>query len=136
MPNLRASRLDATETEPASDGARNLAVGCHLLGFAGLVFPFGHVAAPLLLWLFQRHAHVFVDAHGREAVNFQISFSVWLAVIGALAVLLFWTVIVPLLAVLATAVLLLVWLVVVISAALAASRGQTYQYPLTRRLIS
>lgn len=123
--------------DPATDGNQNnLAVGCHLLGFVGLVVPFGHILGPLFLWLIQRDGKPFFDDQGKEAVNFQISFTLWGIIGGALFVLLIWTVIVPIVIGIAFLVLAIVWVVTMILAAMRASRGQPYRYPWTLRLIS
>lgn len=130
---------DPTETAPASvdrDQA-NIAVGCHLLGFLVFVIPLcGHIVGPLVLWLLKREGNPFVDDQGREAVNFQISFTLWFVIAAALMLGLIWTVVVPILMVPVLAGLFIVWLVTMILAAVQASRGEAYRYPLTLRLLS
>ncbi|MDN5862008.1 MAG: DUF4870 domain-containing protein [Salinisphaera sp.] len=121
---------------PDQANQNNVAVGCHLLGFLGLVVPFGHILGPLFLWLIQREGRPFVDDQGREAVNFQISFTLWAIIGGALFFLLIWTVIVPILVFIGFIVLGIVWLVCTILAAVRASRGDAYRYPWTLRLLS
>lgn len=129
----------APETQPAGGDdlaqQRNVAVGCHLLGFLGFVLPFGHILGPLVLWLLRRDGNPFVDDQGKEAVNFQISFTLWGIIGGALFVVLVWTVIVPVLVLIAWLVLAIVWLVTMIRAAIKASGGQAYRYPWTLRLL-
>lgn len=129
---------ELTETTPAGDpDQNNLAVGCHLLGFLIFVIPgVGHILGPLVLWLLKRDGHPFVDDQGKEALNFQISFTLWTLIGGALATVLLWTVIVPVLVGVALLVLGIVWIVTMILAALRASNGRAYRYPLTLRLIS
>lgn len=121
----------------ADANQNNLAVGCHLLGFLIFVIPgVGHILGPLVLWLLKRHGNPFVDDQGKEALNFQISFTLWTVIGGALATVLLWTVIVPVLVGLALLVLTIIWTVAMILAALRASNGHAYRYPLTLRLIS
>jgi hypothetical protein len=112
----------------ADETQRNLAVGCHLLGFLGLVLPLGNILGPLVLWLLKREGNPFVDDQGREAVNFQITVTLAALVSAALMMVLIGFVLLFALAV--------YWLVVTIVAALHASRGEAYRYPLTLRLIS
>ena len=62
---------------------------CHFAAFIGLVFPFGSLLGPLIVWQLKRESDPFVDAQG-EALNFQItvalamfvSFLLMLVVIG------------------------------------------------------
>lgn len=115
---------------------RNVALACHLLGFIGFVFPFGHILGPLVLWLVKRDGQPFIDDHGKEALNFQISFTLWFTLGGVIAVLLIWTVVVPVLIGIGMFVLALVWLVTLITAAVRASNGETYRYPFTLRLVA
>lgn len=115
----------------------NVAVGCHLLGFLIFVIPgVGHILGPLALWLLKRDGNPFVDDQGKEALNFQISYTFWALVALALAFTLFWTVVVPLLAVVALVVLAVVWFVAMLVAAARAGRGHAFRYPLTLRLIA
>jgi uncharacterized Tic20 family protein len=108
---------------------RNWAVFCHLGGFAGLVLPgLGQVIAPLVLWLVRRHQSPFVDHHGREALNFQISMTLYAVVAAALMWLL--------IGFLLILVVLGVQFVFMVIASVAASQGERYRYPLTLRLIS
>jgi uncharacterized Tic20 family protein len=108
---------------------RNWAVFCHLGGFAGLVLPgLGHVVVPLVLWLLRRDQSAFVDHHGKEALNFQISMTLYAVV----SVALMWV----LIGFLLILVVLGVQFVFMVIASVAASQGEPYRYPLTLRLIS
>ena len=64
------------DAEPASD-ERTWAMFCHLSGFLGyfVVVPFASIIGPLVVWLLKKDASAFVDAHGKEAINFQITMS-------------------------------------------------------------
>ena len=95
-----------------SQDARNMAMLCHLLGIFGFF-------APLLIWLTERETHRFVDEHGRETMNYQISFMIYL---GALCVTLIGAFLVP--------VLLIVHVVFSIIGAVRASRGEAWHYPI------
>lgn len=108
---------------------RNWAVFCHLAGFGVLVLPgIGQIVGPLVLWLLRRRDSAYVDHHGREALNFQISMTLYSIVAAALM----WVLIGFLLIV----VVLGVWFVYMVIASVAASQGERYRYPLTLRLIS
>jgi uncharacterized Tic20 family protein len=94
-----------------------------LAAFAG--FP---IIPCLIMWLIKREQSVFVDDHGKEALNFQIS----LAIYTAAGFLIFWCF--PLSILLWTAVAIL-GLVGMIQGAVAANHGRYYRYPATIRLL-
>lgn len=52
---------------------KNLGTFIHLSTFAKWVIPFGNFIAPLILWSAQKNKSGFVDKNGREAINFQLS---------------------------------------------------------------
>ena len=112
----------------AAPDQRNWAVAAQLVSFAGYLFPLANVAGPLVIWLMKRHESPFVEDHAREALNFQISMTIYLTVAGLLVYLLIGFLLLPLLVVFDV--------VVVVLAALAASRGEVYRYPLSIRLVS
>ena len=116
-----------TSGGPLSSDERSLAMACHLLSFAGCVIPMGHVVGPLILWLTQRETSDFVDSHGKEAVNFQISVTIWMLVSVVLACFLIG---IPLLFIFPV-----VDLIFTIIAAVEAQSGKRYRYPLTFRFI-
>lgn len=105
-----------------------------LLGFPGIV-------GVLLVWLLKRDQSAFVDLHGKEALNFQISLILYGIVLTGLAlvgfVLMFILVgfflFVP--AVVASVGLVILQVVTAVLGAVEANRGGTYRYPLTIRFI-
>ncbi|MBM4154885.1 MAG: DUF4870 domain-containing protein [Lentisphaerae bacterium] len=109
---------------------RNWAMGCHLSTFAGYLvpIPFANVFAPLILWHIKRAASPFVDAHGKEALNFQISMTIY--VLAS----------VPLVFLCGIGVVLILGLsiadaIFTIVAAITASSGKPYRYPLCIRFV-
>ena len=52
---------------------KNLGTFIHLSTFAKWFFPFGNFIAPLILWSAQKNKSHFIDKNGREAINFQLS---------------------------------------------------------------
>ena len=113
--------------EQIDQGVRNAAVAAHLSTFAGLAVPFGSIIGPLAVWLTQRERHPLVDAAGREALNFGISVTVYAAVAMVAALM---AVGIPVLVAIVVG-----WVVVGSLAALNASRGLSYRYPLTMRFV-
>jgi len=60
---------------------------CHLAAFAAyLGIPFGHIIGPVMVWLIKRNDYPFVDECGREALNFNISMTIYGIVAGLLVV--------------------------------------------------
>jgi uncharacterized Tic20 family protein len=112
-----------------SNSERNWAVFCHLGGFALYVLPFalGNVLVPLVIWLVKRNESAYVDAHGREALNFQISVTIYAIVAAVLAFVL--------VGFLLLAGLAIFQLVLMVIASVHASQGESYRYPLTIRLL-
>ena len=101
---------------------------CHLAGFAGLTgIPFGNILGPLVVWLIKKDQSWFVNEQGKEAMNFQISLTIY-AIVAA--ILIFVLIGIPLLVVVG-----IVWLVLMIMAAIKANEGVSYRYPLTLRFI-
>ena len=118
---------EATLTAAVGQEVRNTAVAAHLSTFAGLVVPFGSIIGPLAVWLTRRDRDPFVDDAGREALNFGISIAIYglVALVAALML-----VGIPLLI-----VGVIAWVVLASLAAVKASQGQSYGYPLTLRLV-
>ncbi len=106
---------------------RTTALFCHLATFAGFVIPLGNIIAPLVLWRLRRYDSPYIDHHGKEAVNFQISMTIYVAVSAVLILLL---VGIPLLFVIG-----MFGIVMTMIAAAKASNGIEYRYPLAIRLV-
>lgn len=67
---------------------RTNAVLVHLSGFLKYFFPLLFILAPILIWA--RHKEEpYVDEHGSQAINFQISMFIYSIIIGFLCLLLF-----------------------------------------------
>jgi len=99
----------------------------HLAALAGLVVPFGNIFGPLIVWLIKKDQSWFVNDQGKEAINFQISVTIYLIIAGLSFLVLIGIVLFPLVA--------LFGIILTIIAALKANDGITYRYPLTIRLL-
>ncbi|MGB1042980.1 MAG: DUF4870 domain-containing protein [Tenacibaculum sp.] len=55
----------------------------HISAFAGYLFPLGSIITPLVLWQTLKDRSLFLDDHGKEAVNFNISFGLYIFVLSA-----------------------------------------------------
>ena len=110
-----------------SKDERTWAMVAHISAIAGFVFPFGNVIGPLLIWILKKEEFPFVDDQGKEALNFQISMTIYILI----SVLLIFVVIgIPLIIIIA-----IFALVMTIIGAINAYDGKFYRYPLTIRVI-
>lgn len=82
---------------------------------------------PLIIWLSQRDRSDFVADHAREALNFHLSLLLWTLIGLALSFVCVGFVIL--------AAVPIVMIVCGILAAIAASRGEYYRYPVTFRFV-
>jgi len=118
--NSQTDQEPGIEQPETSKDARKLAVLCHLLGIVGF---FG----PLVIWLNEKDKHKFVDEHGQEALNEQMSMMAYFAAAGLLCFIK--------IGFLLLAVLLLMHVIFIGEAAVKASRGEPYRYPIAFRLL-
>ena len=69
--------MDTTITE----NQKNVASIVHLSTFSKFFIPFGNFIAPLILWTLNKES-AFVDDHGKQAINFQLSILLYAILIG------------------------------------------------------
>ncbi len=117
----------------ASPAEKSWATGLHASGFAGFIFviPFANIIVPLVIWLIKRPESAYLDAVGKEVVNFQISaaiFGVGTAIIAGLIGCLIIPIALPF-------IVLIAWVVYMIKAIMATSDGGDFRYPATIRFI-
>ena len=120
--------MNTNMTELATERDYSWGTLCHLLplaGFAGI--PFGNVLGPLILWLVKKDEYPAVNEHGKESLNFQISMTLYAIIAGLSIFLLIGIVLFPL--------VLLLDFILLIVAAVKASKGELYRYPLTIRFL-
>jgi len=108
--------------------ARMWAMICHLAGLAGIIVPMiGNIVAPLIVWQIKKEEDPFIDEQGKEAVNFQISMSLYMVICIPLCFICIGAFLVPAVA--------LFYLIFLLIAAVNANNGHHYRYPLTIRFI-
>ncbi len=135
MEQIPGTPPDTTTGTPDSND-RNWAMAMHLVTLV-VVLTGGwllNLIVPLVGLLWKRDASSFIADHAREQLNFQISLTIYMVAAIVLTVLtlgLGLLVIIPI-----GLALAIVVIVVMIKAALAASRGEQYRFPLTMRLVS
>ncbi|WP_271424640.1 DUF4870 domain-containing protein [Aequorivita sinensis] len=142
-----------------TENQKNTSVFIHLSTFLKYFFPFANFIAPLLIWTFNKEK-AFIDDHGKQAINFQLSTLLYTILIGLLClpfIIIFASDIISLaesinlndgifsinniqnlsgyLVLISLVIILFLALFVfeiyaVINASIHASRGQLYKYPL------
>jgi uncharacterized protein len=113
----------------SSSSVRMWCMLAHATALVGFLVPVvGHIVGPLIIWLAKRHDSPEIDAHGKESMNFQISMLIWYCIAGLLCLILIG---IPILI-----LLHLLNIIFVIVAAIQASEGKLYRYPLSIRFIS
>ena len=101
---------------------------CHIATLAGFVFPLGNIIGPLVIWLIKKDEFPLVADQGKEAMNFQISMTLYILVSVILIIVVIG---IPVLIALG-----IFDLIVTIVAAVKANEGIKFRYPLTIRFIS
>ena len=114
-----------TTLEPSKD-ERMWGMLCHLTALVFLAgIPFGNIIGPLVVWLLKRKDMPLVDEEGKEALNFQISMTIYFIASAMLCfILVGFLLVVP---------VVLANLIFTILAAVKTSDGEKYRYPLTIR---
>ncbi len=128
-PQQSVGRSDTTSDD------RTMATLCHISTFAGFFFPFGNIIAPLVIWLMQKDKSPYVDFHGKEAINFQISLFIYGLVGGIIGFILILVVVGIFLLLALIPGLFIFWIVAVIVAAVKANQGEWWEYPLSIRIL-
>ena len=131
----------------------------HIASFGGFFFPLGSILTPLILWQTFKNRSPFLDKQGKEAVNFNISYGLYM-ILASLMTTLFFMVkflnpfknmelflfdfngdlaLKGLLNLIGISFLVgvigLIKIVLIISAAIKANKGEEYTYPFTIRFI-
>jgi len=99
----------------------------HLSAFAMYFTGIGHIVGPMIIWLWKRDTNPFVASEAREAMNFNISVSIYALVALVLCLIVIG---IPLLIAIHT-----FQVICIIVAALKASDGIHFRYPLNLRLV-
>lgn len=127
----------------------------HLSALANYVIPFGSLLLPLILWQTTKKDSAFIDHHGKEALNFNLSFFIYnivsiFVLLGSILGTIFSAIqaedtenIAGILlstsgfiaAIIVLSILGITKLILMIIAAIKANEGNLYKYPLTLRFI-
>ncbi|WP_462180971.1 DUF4870 domain-containing protein [Pseudoalteromonas gelatinilytica] len=106
---------------------RTWAMFCHLSALAGLLFPFGSVIGPLIVWLVKKEEMPLVAEHGRKSLNFQLTMMIAYIVCFMLMFVVVGVILLPLVA--------LFSLIMVVISAIKANDGKEVKYPMAIEFI-
>ena len=116
----------AQDSFPEQDkDVRMWAMFCHLAGLAGFlpIIPLlGSVLGPLIVWLVKKEQSPFIEEQGKEALNFQITMCIYLAISAVFMLL-------PCLGILVILLVALTDIILSVIAAVRANDGHHYRYP-------
>ncbi|MCC6699267.1 MAG: DUF4870 domain-containing protein [Candidatus Hydrogenedentes bacterium] len=105
------------------------AMFCHLAALAMFVgIPFGNIIGPLVVWLVKKDQYAFVNDQGKEALNFQISVTIYGIIAAVLCLVLIGFLLLP--------ILLLFQLIYTIIGGIKANQGEYFRYPFTIRFLN
>ena len=119
---------------PNDSQARTWNMWCHMSALAGFVIPFGNIIGPLVVWQMKKNELPSVDAHGKQALNFQLTVAIALLAVAILAFILSFFCIGVLLV---PVVIAIAWAgpIFAIIAGIKVNDGKDYKYPYTLTLI-
>jgi uncharacterized Tic20 family protein len=107
---------------------RNMAMAVHLIALIAWVgVPLGHILGPLVIWLTQKDKSEFIDKHGKESLNFQLSITLYSLIAFVLSIVF--------IGFLLLIAIFVMHLTLSIIAAMRANEGEYYRYPMTIRFI-
>ena len=127
QPPPPAQPLPAPGPRMSPDTERSWAVASHLSAFVAAYVALGFLG-PLVCMLAIGDRSPAARRHAVEALNFNLTWLLYIAVSAVLTVILVGFVLLVALAI--------AYVILVIMAAVAASRGEEFRYPLTLRLVS
>ena len=129
----------------------------HISAFTGFVFPFGQIITPLIAWQTLKDRSPFLDEQGKEAINFNLSYTLYAFILSIVLIPLFFRSFFTnfnsfnnfqlnldlstnnLFSIMGlgsiSVILYLVGISLIIIAALKAKEGESYKYPFTIKFI-
>lgn len=138
-----------------NNSEKSSAMLIHLSALANYVIPFGSLLLPLILWQTTKKDSAYIDHHGKEALNFNLSFFIYnivaiFVLLGSVLGTIFSAIqaedtenIAGILlstggfisAIIVLSILGITKLILMIIAAIKANEGNLYKYPLSLRFI-
>lgn len=107
---------------------RTFAMLAHLSSLAGFIIPFGNIIGPVVVWSIYKDKSSYVDYHGKQSVNFQITMSI--------AYIISFILIFVIIGIFLLAILGILGLVFAIIAGIKANNGEQYNYPFSFKFVN
>ena len=128
MNTTNNSQLAAQTSEKRDENM--WAMLCHLSTLSVFVIPvaFINIIGPLIIWLIKKDEYPLVNDQGKEALNFQITMTIYFIISLFLIIILIG---IPILIILG-----IFDLVITIVATIKSSAGEKYRYPMTIRFVN
>ena len=127
--NQFEQNYEINQPDKINKDARMWAMLCHLAGLAGVVIPnfILGIIAPLVIWQIKKEDDPFINENGKEAVNFQITVSIF-----SLICIPFIFIVIGIPLLIAVEIFNLVCVII---AAIKTNNGEHYSYPIAFRFI-
>jgi len=124
----------------------NSAFFMHLTSFCGYLFPFGSIIVPLVVWESLKKESERLDRTGKDVLNFNLSYALYMTVLGLIILALgismifghynhlalFFIISIAIL----TGALIILKFILIILGSVSAGRGEHYRYPATINFIN
>jgi uncharacterized protein len=94
----------------------------HLSQFAGIIIPYGGIALPIIMWATNKDKSSIIDQHGKNILNWMISFYIYVSISAILILLL--------VGIFALIILGFMAVIFAIIGAIKANNNEFYSYPL------
>ena len=94
----------------------------HLSQFAGIIVPYGGIALPIIMWASNKDKSSIIDQHGKNILNWMISFYIYVSISAILILLL--------VGIFALIILGFMAVIFAIIGAIKANNNEFYSYPL------
>ena len=65
---------------------KNIATFIHLSTFSRFMIPLGNYLGPIILWVLNKEKSEFINKHGKQAINFQLSVLLYTIVLGLITI--------------------------------------------------
>ncbi len=124
---VTAGDVASTANDATAPEVRRKAMWIQLAGILWYVFPLANIIVPLALWLSWRNEDDYLNKMGREAVNFNISVTIYcfICILLMLVLIGFFLIV----------AVMIYQVTFVIIASVNASKGQAFRYPAILRLV-
>lgn len=126
LPVTACRIMTETPTSPSPESMsdeRKWSVLLHISALAGMIIPLGNVIGPLVVWYIKKPESALVDHHGKAALNFQISSTIYMIVMALLVIVVIGFLLLPVYAIF--------WFVMVILATIRAADDKDPGYVLS-----